>query len=583
MEGTRQQGVRPRSRRTGWQVLLLLLAVAAVVPLPAGGAAGVEIVYPPDKVAVRAPEIQVVGRAGGQQGPVAVTLENGAGRRSFSAAVDRDAFTLTLPLAPGRNVIAIASGGSRTVLRLQEGESPPAGFSPYFTHSRGLLTGNCDDCHLVVLNERPDYRHIEQKVSCTTRECHPGKVAAEFLHGPVEDGFCDGCHNPHGTVNRGFLIAPGAGLCYRCHETEKETFAQGTVHFPVRKGECLSCHDPHGSDFEFHLKRGNVRELCAACHGYDRLRHKYMHEPVESEDCVACHNPHASANRFLLFEPGNAICFTCHELRKEEFESKYVHEPVKKDCTLCHDPHGSELEYHLRTEMDDKGRYIVPDKPFQATCLRCHDAKRNPELNEALASAKVRHRPVDEGKCTACHTPHSTNYPKQLKAPASEVCFSCHKKLGEKIAASTYRHGPIRANECYQCHLVHGSNYRKLLRDKFSGKFYSGFKLDNFRLCFDCHNQRIVTDPKDQETNFRDGEVNLHYVHVHRRKKGRNCITCHDVHASDQENHIRTRIPYRRRFSISLEYTATATGGRCVVGCHKPRSYDRKRPVGKQR
>jgi len=557
------------------------LLTLAFVPAPAAAAEGLRIVFPPDKVAVRTDTLQVVGRAGGADGTVELTVQNDAGSSTVQAAIERDAFTATVTLAPGRNIITVAGGSSRVVHRLVDNADPPAGFSLYYTHSKGILTVTCDDCHLVVLREKPDYRHIKQKFSCITSECHPKKNAKEFLHGPVEDGFCDGCHTPHGTTNPFFLKDINAELCYRCHTTEKETFAEGTVHFPVRKGECLSCHDPHGSDFEFHLKRGNIRELCAACHGYDRLRHKYMHEPVESEDCIACHNPHASPNKFLLFEPGNAMCFTCHELRKEEFESKFVHEPVRKDCSLCHDPHGSELEYHLRTEVDDKGHYIVPDKPYQATCLRCH-AKLDPDLVKTMQTSKVKHKPVEEGKCTACHTPHSTNYPKQLKGPAAEVCYACHEKIKEKITGSIYRHGPIRSNECYQCHLVHGSRYRKLLRDKFSGKFYVGFKLDNYKLCFDCHSAKIVTDPDDPETGFRDGKVNLHYVHVNRKKKGRNCISCHDVHASNQKNHIRSKIPYRRRFSISLEYTATETGGGCVVGCHKPRRYDRVKPVGMQ-
>ena len=65
---------------------------------------------------------------------------------------------------------------------------------------------------------------------------------------------------------------------------------------------------------------------------------------------------------------------------------------------------------------------------------------------------------------------------------------------------------------------------------------------------------------------------------MNRKKKGRSCRTCHDTHASNQPKHIRAKVPFKKRFTINIEFTKTATGGGCVVGCHKPKKYDRVHP-----
>ena len=46
-------------------------------------------------------------------------------------------------------------------------------------------------------------------------------------------------------------------------------------------------------------------------------------------------------------------------------------------------------------------------------------------------------------------------------------------------------------------------------------------------------------------TGFRDGDVNLHYLHVNREEKGRTCRTCHEMHGSDLPNHMASGVPVR--------------------------------------
>ena len=103
------------------------------------------------------------------------------------------------------------------------------------------------------------------------------------------------------------------------------------------------------------------------------------------------------------------------------------------------------------------------------------------------------------------------------------------------------------------------------------------YSSENYDLCFGCHNKDIAKKKYTKTlTNFRDGEYNLHYFHVN-RKKGRNCVACHDPHASNQPKHIRYDVPFGA-WSYPIAMTKTKTGGTCVVGCHAPKTYDRRNP-----
>jgi predicted CXXCH cytochrome family protein len=135
----------------------------------------------------------------------------------------------------------------------------------------------------------------------------------------------------------------------------------------------------------------------------------------------------------------------------------------------------------------------------------------------------------------------------------SKICFPCHEDKEKQITKAKFKHGPIRDNGCAQCHLPHGSKNRMLLRSKFTGEFSAEFSMDNYELCFNCHETTMVLKEKtNNTTGFRNGKTNLHYLHVN--TQGRNCI-------------------------FTLKYKKTENGGRCIDGCHKPRKYDRINPI----
>lgn len=520
-----------------------------------------------------------MGTVVGEISQVSVLLSGPDGQKSFDLPVTGGVFRVALNLAIGSTVVRVTVADGQAELRITRFHDNAAEPTNWFVHSVGDLVVDCASCHPVGRAGGPDYRRVVADVSCRTEQCHATMGRKKFVHSPVKEGLCLECHNPHGSERKDFTTAfRDADMCFRCHEDEKKLFHGKQVHFPVAKGECLSCHDPHETNLEFHLKGNTVRELCAGCHPLAMQEYQHMHEPFAQGDCVACHAPHVSDFPKLLTGVGKDVCLVCHEIRKNEFKSRYVHEPVSKDCGLCHDPHGSPMMFHLRVPKDDKGKYAAEDGTVKDSCLLCHRTLDS-ELVDEIEHAKVTHKPVVDGQCTACHTPHSTNYPKQLKGPVAEVCFSCHKEMGEKIKSSKYLHGPLRTGDCSLCHKPHGAQYQHLLRQEFAEDFYGEFSPEKYKLCFDCHNVNSMIDPESHETGFRNGDINLHSRHVVMGNRGRNCKTCHDVHASDQENHIRRKIPYQGRHTISLKFAKTETGGGCVVGCHRPRSYDRIKSI----
>ncbi len=560
--------------------LTILLLIFLTVFCGTAQASDLKIVYPPDKSLYTQPQLRVTGVAPNSLKKVIIILKNREGTKEYTSSIYNDAFSQLIELTKGENSISInAKKKISHSVYYTDGNKVPEDYTAFVVHSKNDLTGDCAKCHLPPVNGSVEYQYVEQQLSCITDKCHANYGQKESQHGPFADRECIECHNPHGTEFKNFTFDTRAQLCFRCHdEAEVMASAGEYVHFPVAKGECLSCHEPHESNLAYHLKRDTISDLCMGCHTKTTTEYEFLHEPFESGDCNACHAPHVSEHKGLLFEGGKDLCLMCHEVRKEEFERKYVHEPVGKDCSICHDPHGSNAIAHLRTLKDKDGKYIPYKKPLTESCLNCH-RKLDPQVADQIENSKVTHKPVQDGKCTECHTPHSTNFTKQLKEQLKDICFKCHPKIKKILTERLFKHGATKTNGCAQCHLVHGSNRKKLLRAQYSQEYQGKYDQKKFELCFGCHNVKTIEEKVSLSTGFRNGSKNLHFAHVNRGDKGRFCITCHETHASDQEKHIRKNLTFKKKFKITIEFTKTATGGGCVVGCHRPRKYDRDNPV----
>ncbi len=399
----------------------------------------------------------------------------------------------------------------------------------------------------------------QSDAGCVKSKCHEDMGTKAFVHGPVGAGICNICHAPvEGKKHKFTLTAEREELCFNCHEDNREMMLEDHLHTPVADGDCVGCHDPHQSDNRFSLK-GNASELCYQCHKQDDFTMEFVHGPVGVGDCNVCHNPHSSANVNQLIEPPEQICYICHKEQADIPDKRHIHKPVEEDCTNCHNPHSNTNKFLLPASEPD-------------LCLDCHT-----DLASSL-TAEFPHPPVSEGKCSQCHNVHASDNPRMFHKPQVELCFTCHSELGEYVSEQTHKHGPIKDGDCNACHDPHGSQNHRILRKYFPEEFYNSYSTSNYASCFECHNKDIALDQKTTTlTDFRDGEINLHFLHVNKEVKGRSCKACHQVHASSQEKHIRKSVPFgKMNWELPVTFTKFSDGGKCVVGCHSPKEYHRK-------
>lgn len=381
--------------------------------------------------------------------------------------------------------------------------------------------------------------------------CHDKKDGEKTVHPPVKDGDCLGCHNPHSQDTKGLTIESGNKLCFVCHN-EKDYIGKKIIHNPVLE-DCKNCHYPHSGKFARLLKSENV---CVDCHG-SMIDAKIVHPPVESKECLSCHTPHTSDSKKILVKQVPDICFECHN--KSIFIKKVIHKPVKSECYLCHKAHSAKNQ-KLLVEKKDK------------LCEICHT-----DFIKNIEKANITHPPVKNKECDSCHNVHSSDFKKVLNDEPALLCNNCHNIGNVKTAKSV--HNPVEEGSCGSCHTVHGGTIKKLLIKRYPEQNYVSYNPKLYELCFDCHSPDLAKNRKTvTATEFRNGDNNLHFVHVN-KEKGRNCRFCHNPHMSVQSKLIVSEFKGFGIWNIPIQFSKTITGGGCVVGCHKPYYYDRLKPV----
>jgi len=411
---------------------------------------------------------------------------------------------------------------------------------------------------------------------CVTSECHPGIKDYAFVHGPVLVNGCDSCHVLTNADKHTFgFLRDRQETCTLCHVVD---IPEGDiVHAPVQAGECLACHNPHGSSSSAMLRGPTYADSCKACHEDVTGAHDQVHGPASAGACGACHQPHSAPRAHLLAADGRALCLRCHVVTAAELDSSPVkHEPALEDCRICHDPHATEVAGLLTEEPAD-------------LCMECHG-----DIAEEVRTATTKHAAVTtERGCLNCHSPHASQNKALLRERSMQLCFECHDKeiklddgrviqnMKALIENGTSLHGAIAENSCVGCHEIHGGGHERLLKAEYPSDVYYPFSESAYSLCFSCHDRDMVLlERSDTVTGFRNGDENLHYVHVNQGEKGRTCRVCHDAHASDRKNHIRDAVTFGpAEWSLPIGYAALETGGRCDSGCHKPLEYNRFEPI----
>ena len=402
-----------------------------------------------------------------------------------------------------------------------------------------------------------------------TAKCHEPLTKGRVVHGPVAVKRCEACHEQRDPkLHRFEPIGSQSKLCNSCHEIAHLPIR----HKPLEDGQCTACHNPHHSKHRRLLIAKTSAGLCAKCHEEEKSPDKkFVHTPIKTGDCAGCHNAHSSVKANLLSRSGTNLCLECHaDMGPKTGESRHWHKPVKDDCANCHASHASEFPFQLKVD---------PSK----LCLDCH---------KEMHVTGDRHAAMTTEKgCLSCHDPHVSEHPKLLKKTLKSVCLDCHDKpqlrkddslvlaVGQQIERAKFVHGPIREGNCGGCHDPHGALEKRLLRGDYPQKFYATFKQETYSLCFSCHEAKVFTTEKTKVlTEFRNGDVNLHFLHVNDGKKGRTCGTCHATHSSDQPKLMAKSAPFGN-WDIPLEFKKLERGGSCAPGCHKARTYNIDKPV----
>jgi len=265
-------------------------------------------------------------------------------------------------------------------------------------------------------------------------------------------------------------------LCSDCHE-EAKTFAlnpHAHVTGTVTKGQVTndSCVPCHGDGTEHALSGGDktkiskpagvkgANEVCLLCHETttNRItRHAGMHSNSAAVNCLTCHSMHHSnpTSPHLVAKPQLQLCGTCHTQAASFRNRPYAHRLDRggMECTSCHEPHGRTSATARALALNTTLRTTAAG---EAPCLNCHADKRGPYV--------FPHGGREVGDCTACHEPHGSVNPHQLKrAEVWQLCIECHSPIGNETLGSQppsfHTLSDLRYRNCTTCHVaIHGSN-----------------------------------------------------------------------------------------------------------------------------
>ena len=407
-------------------------------------------------------------------------------------------------------------------------------------------------------------KHSDPSRSCVSGQCHAPIIRHKYLHGPLEIGQCMVCHAPlPGTDHKFKLLETEVKLCLLCHQ---RVDSKGyMLHDPVAKGKCLGCHDPHGSEEPSQVRKSPQVKMCDECHK-PVLTRKYAHKPVAEGKCLSCHRAHESKAKNLLDASGSDLCLQqCHEKMSPIIVAGKEQKThlASEDCTKCHRAHDSNYPS------------LLTRSPVELCLDGCHK-----EIKENMESSEFKHDAMTkELACAECHRAHDNRFGRLLRKPATDLCFTCHDKLQNLVETAKFKHRPVADKSCLSCHVPHDSSYSKLLFADYPSDTSSAYDRAKCAFCFSCHSEKITRDRyTTTDTDFRNGRLNLHYLHVNKEKDGQTCRACHGDHAGNQPKLIRDKMQLGE-WEFSFQFKKSNTGGSCVTGCHGEYVYDCINPV----
>lgn len=215
----------------------------------------------------------------------------------------------------------------------------------------------------------------------------------------------------------------------------------------------------------------------------------------------------------LLNDEGRDLCLKCHVRVGMEIDTKSV---VHARCWAI------PASAMIRTPPTSRACCSRPRPPSSApnatrTCTGGAHPGQQPSTPPSPPSAAAP---------TATSPTRATNA-SLLEDEPKNLCFECHnqpielpdgtklvnmKKVidsGKSLHSTVARAGASSATD------IHGGDHRHLLNDEYPSDMYYPFSESSYALCFSCHDRHLVLDQKTSgATGFRNGEMNLHFVHV---------------------------------------------------------------------
>ncbi len=218
---------------------------------------------------------------------------------------------------------------------------------PAFVHS-AIEDLDCSACHVSHAGSIPGLLKGETTTLCLGchDEIESKYKRSLRKHKPLyTGGRCANCHSAHFSDYRFLLPAEGSGLCFNCHGNKDEESTSALrnikqeiegkefVHAPVEDQGCDGCHDTHGSSHGAILKGPypatvyapydeNGYDLCFECHDKELLTSRmtddatdfrngslnlhFRHVAIDRKGrtCAACHSVHASEGQKLINPEG---------------------------------------------------------------------------------------------------------------------------------------------------------------------------------------------------------------------------------------------------------------------------------------
>ena len=168
--------------------------------------------------------------------------------------------------------------------------------STHFSQAKGLLPTDekslCLGCHGVDNLGKPALKNIRKELlekpapqRARAKKDDSGPKEKKYLHGPLREGRCADCHDPHGSDFTRILTGPYPADIYAPYKV-------GVYDF------CLQCHDKNLLRFEETTIYTRFRN------GKQNLHYLHVADGRKGRTCKVCHEPHASDGAKLISEQG---------------------------------------------------------------------------------------------------------------------------------------------------------------------------------------------------------------------------------------------------------------------------------------